>query len=207
MDAATLFAEIYRTDAWNGGSGPGSSPRFCEPLVDWLSGWILENGIRSVVDLGCGDCQWMPDVVRRTGIRYRGIDVVLDVIHANKVREPRLDFAWDDFTTDPSVLPVADLYWSKDVLQHWSDEQIASWLDRFFAARPEAVLLVANCSNQTSSPRTLDPRWHFAPLSGSLDPLRRYHPDMLFQWSGKSVYRLHSRSSTRQPRTSDIPAD
>lgn len=207
MDAATLFAEIYRTDAWNGGSGPGSDPRFCEPLVDWLSNWIRDHQIRSIVDLGCGDCRWMPQVVERTGISYRGIDVVLDVVVANKSRlSPGLVFAWDDFTTDPSVLPVADLYWAKDVLQHWDDRTIESWLDRFFAARPGAQLLVANCSNQRSSPRSLDPRWHFAPLSGSLEPLSLYDPDPVFQWATKTIYRLHSRSSTGHPRTSESPA-
>jgi hypothetical protein len=91
-------------------------------------------------------------------------------------------------------------------LQHWPDEVVVDWLDRFFAVHPLARLLVCNCSNQTATPRRLDRRWHFAPLSGSLPPLRDYAPEVLFQWSGKAVYRLHARSPSLRPEISDGPA-
>jgi hypothetical protein len=199
MDAASVFTDIYARDAWTGGSGPGSDPKFCEPLVDWLSQYIHRERVDWIVDLGCGDCQWMPEVVMRTLTRYIGIDCVLDVIHANKQRgHVALEFRWDQFATDPAAIPDADLYWCKDVLQHWTDAEIVSFLDRFFAAKPGARLLVCNCAGQTQSPRTLDQRWHFAPLSGTMEPLSRYSPERLFSWNGKHVYRVfcagHQRS-------------
>lgn len=212
MDAPSVFSNIYATDAWGSGSGPGSTPKFCRPLVDWLSRWIVRNRIDSIVDLGCGDCQWMPEVAMTTLSEYTGVDVVLDVIHANKSRHGAwAHFLWDDFRTDPAGLPEGDLYWAKDVLQHWPDDEIVSWLDRFFAAKPDATLLVCNCSHQATTPRVLDSRWHFAPLSGSLPPLCDYSPQMLFQWSTKTVHRLfpaghHRSGSALRAPTSDAPA-
>jgi len=37
--------------------------------------WVLERPIRSVLDIGCGECEWRAAVARlRPGIRYVGVD-------------------------------------------------------------------------------------------------------------------------------------
>jgi hypothetical protein len=212
MDAASVFSDIYARDAWSGGSGPGSTPAFCGPLVDWLVAYCNAQNVGSIVDLGCGDCQWMPQVVGKIKSRYLGVDCVLDVVRANKMRFlTDMDFMWGHFDADPAFIPRADLYWMKDVLQHWPDDEIVSFLDRFFAAKPGARLLVCNCADQKASPRILDLRWRFHPLSGTMEPLSRYSPERLFAWNGKHVYRLrcagHQRAGSFLPdRTSDTPS-
>jgi hypothetical protein len=206
MDAQAVFSGFYARDAWNGGSGPGSAREFCEPLVSFLRGLVIDEGIGSICDIGCGDLQWMPDVAGIPGMEYTGIDVVPAVIAANRERFRWGRFIRADLTRDLDWYPRADLYWMKDVLQHWPDEIVVDWLDRFFAVHPLARLLVCNCSHQTTTPRALDRKWHFAPLSGSLPPLRDYAPEVLFEWSGKTVYRLHARSPSLRPEMSDVPA-
>lgn len=206
MDASRVFSEIYRDDRWNGGSGPGSDVEFCRPLVEWLVRYVEENGIRSLVDFGCGDFRWMPEVLRRTGIDYVGLDVVPSLIQSHRARFPQWRFdVVDASTARPSVLPEADLYWAKDVLQHWPDEVIAGFLDRFFAARPRARIVACNCTGQRG-PRRLDARYHFAPLDGDQEPLARFAPDLLFAWGGKAVHRLHHRSAAADLPTSLRPA-
>jgi hypothetical protein len=207
MDAARVFSEIYATDAWSGGSGPGSTPDFCRPLVEWLADFVDSTAIHSVVDFGCGDFQWMPEVLERTGVGYVGLDVVPGLIASHRARFPRWSFdVLDASTVDLSVLPNADLYWSKDVMQHWPDEAIAGFLDRFFAARPGARLVVCNCRGQRPGPRQLDRRWHFAPLDGDREPLAAWSPVELFAWRGKAVYLLHQRSVVDPRPTSLEPA-
>jgi hypothetical protein len=197
MDPASVFSAIYAGDRWTGGSGPGSRPGFCRPLVRWLTNYIRDNDIGSLCDLGCGDFQWMPDVLRATGIDYTGLDVYGPLIsrHRAAYREYRFcELAVS--VAELGRIPEAGLYWCKDVLQHWPSGTISDFLGGFFAARPAARLLVCNCAGQTSDVRTLDDRWHFAPLDGTRPPLSAFRPVLLFAWGGKHVYSLST--SARQ---------
>jgi hypothetical protein len=209
MDAPAVFASIYEDDRWNGGSGPGSRLRFCRPLVRWLRGYLAEHRIRSLVDLGCGDLQWMPAALADLDVTYTGLDVVESVLDRHRQHLPANRWAFElvDVATAPiEAIPTADLYWAKDVLQHWPSASITAWLRRFFRARPKAHLVVCNCHGQTASDRQLDAVWHFAPLDPSRPPLAEFHEATLFSWGGKTVVRLgHQRSSTGFPETSDDP--
>lgn len=189
-DSRAVFEAIYAGDRWGGGSGPGSTPAFCAPLVDWLADYIARERVKWLVDLGCGDFQWMPAVIAATGVGYAGLDVVEELLAGHRSRHPGLRFLAADVATAPAdELPEGDLYWAKDVLQHWSSEQVETWLARFFAARPAAHLVVCNCSGQRGR-RRLDSRWRFAPLSASQPPLAAWRPEVLFEWGGKEVVRL-----------------
>lgn len=56
-----VFNEIYEKNKWyGGGSGYGSEPNYNIPLMVFMSHWIGKNHIKSIVDLGCGDLQWVP---------------------------------------------------------------------------------------------------------------------------------------------------
>lgn len=200
MDATSLFSGIYSEDRWNGGSGPGSTPAFCQPVAEFLAAYIRDNRIRSLVDLGCGDFQWMPTVLAETGVTYCGLDVVPAVIARHRAAWPGRRFDVVDVSAAPAgEIPAADLYWSKDVLQHWPSQVVADFLDRFFAAKPEAHLLVCNCAGQPAGGRVLDDRWHFAPLDATQSPLADFGPELVFAWGGKHVYRLHQRSASALP--------
>lgn len=197
MDAPAVFAEIYKHDRWTGGSGPGSTAAFCRPLAQWLRGYLVQHQICSLVDLGCGDLQWMPAALAGLKVDYVGLDVVPQLLDAHRQRLPadRFTFQVLDVATAPAGdIPAGELYWAKDVLQHWPSADVAAFLDRFFAARPNAHLVVVNCDGQTADDRPLDARWHFAPLAGDRPPLVAYHPAPLFRWQGKTVHRLHHRS-------------
>jgi len=197
MDAPAVFAEIYGQDRWTGGSGPGSTVAFCRPLAQWLRGYLAEHRIRSLVDLGCGDLQWMPGALAGLDVDYVGLDVVPELLEAHRLRLPadRFRFHVLDVATAPATaIPAGDLYWAKDILQHWPSDNVVAFLDRFFAARPDAHLVVVNCDRQTTDLRELDARWHFAPLAADRPPLLAYRPVPLFSWQGKTAHRLHHRS-------------
>jgi len=52
------FARHYETDAWIGGSGIGSHAVNTQGYVRFLQRFIRANGVKSVVDFGCGDWQF-----------------------------------------------------------------------------------------------------------------------------------------------------
>jgi hypothetical protein len=200
MDATALFSGIYDQDRWTGGSGPGSTPDFCRPVAGFLAAYIRDNRVRSLVDLGCGDFQWMPGVLAETGVCYVGLDVVPALIDRHRAAWPGRRFDLFDVSAAPAgEIPAADLYWSKDVLQHWPSELVTAFLDLFFAAKPGAHLLVCNCAGQAADDRVLDDRWHFAPLGAGQPPLADFAPELVFAWRGKHVYRLHQRAASTLP--------
>jgi SAM-dependent methyltransferase len=121
-----VFDTIYRDGVWRGGSGPGSREDVTRVYRDYLQYFMRVNRVTSVVDLGCGD--W--EISRHmdwTGINYTGVDVSAVVLQSTqKFTRDGVRFLRADAMVDP--LPYADLLIAKDVLQHWPNADILSFL-------------------------------------------------------------------------------
>ena len=81
-----IFEEMYQKKIWGGGSGVGSLPEATVRYRAVLQKLLTDYQVRSVVDIGCGDWQ-TGSLVDWTGIEYTGIDIVPEVIEAD--RNPR----------------------------------------------------------------------------------------------------------------------
>jgi hypothetical protein len=193
MDA--VFTDVYARGVWGVGSGGGSTPEHCAPLRDFLIDYLRSAGAASLVDLGCGDMQWMPAVVRATGVSYTGVDCVAPLLERHRATygaEPAFSFVHADVAgAPPGTLPTGDVYFTKDVLQHWPTETIEAWLRAFFDARPDAHLLVANCSHDAQPARPRIVAGEAAALRGEYAPLSYFRPEALLRWQTKTLYRLH----------------
>ena len=181
-----VFAQIYKKDVWTKGSGPGSTVAFCAPLVDFLVKYVEQNKVKSFCDLGCGDLQWVPGFLARVpDLQYFGVDCVPSLmkkeIHGTLINK---DFS----SCAPSELPDADLYFVKDVLQHWPSDMIDGWLKAFFKVRPRARLLTINDSEQGRERIVQVGGW--GGLDGERLPLSGYDAQELFAWGGKKSYVL-----------------
>lgn len=123
----SVFDEIYATSYWGNGSGEGSSLDATLPYKKFLENFIKSKGVRSVVDLGCGDWQFS-QFVDFSGATYQGFDVANSVINENrkKYSTENVEFS---LLGDYCNLPPADLLLCKDVLQHLSNEEIAKVLN------------------------------------------------------------------------------
>jgi hypothetical protein len=86
-------------------------------LVERLNAVIHHVGARSLVDVGCGDWNWMK---RGTlGVAYTGIDVVPELIKENQRYEgPGVQFAEVNAIVGP--IPWADAALCREVLFHLS---------------------------------------------------------------------------------------
>ncbi|MBN9657339.1 MAG: class I SAM-dependent methyltransferase [Acidobacteria bacterium] len=124
---------IYRDGIWGQipgqdfCSGPGSVDEIAVPYAAAVGHFLGQQGIRSVTDLGCGDFR----VGRRVSAlvdQYNGVDCVPDLIAHLRRTETRngVSFHCLDLTRDP--LPAAGAVLLRQVLQHLSNEQIASAL-------------------------------------------------------------------------------
>lgn len=116
------FEEIFRTSAWNYGesvSGPGSTLLQTETIREELPLLLEELAIRSILDAGCGDLNWMREL-RVPLERYVGIDVVADLVRRNRRQygSSARTFRVADITCDR--LPRVDLVLCRDCLVHFS---------------------------------------------------------------------------------------
>jgi SAM-dependent methyltransferase len=129
LSVAETFRNIYRTKAWgdNGQpfcSGTGSRGPISEQYCAFVTKFVRDHQVQSIVDLGCGDFSVGRQIVEASSVRYTGIDVVPELIehHRSTVRDPRVSFKCADITNDP--LPAADLCLIRQVLQHLSNAEI-----------------------------------------------------------------------------------
>lgn len=124
-DVQKVFSQIFENKVWSTGesvSGRGSSRMQARNLIQSLPPLLREFGVRTLLDLPCGDFNWMQHVDLGS-IDYIGADIVPGLIAHNKAYElPGVRFEVMDIITDP--LPKVDLIFTRDCLVHLSVAQI-----------------------------------------------------------------------------------
>lgn len=128
-----------------GGNGSGSMPANVAPLVAALPALLAKYDVRSVLDLGCGDVDWIAPVMRALGVRYVGVDVVPGPIAANKLKHPDLEFY--AITGPADKLPEVDLVICRDVFAHLPGNLV---LEVIAQAKRAAPLLLATSFTKTA---------------------------------------------------------
>lgn len=129
------FSKIYDENKWRGSesqSGPSSSLARTATLRAGLAEFIEKFDVSSILDLPCGDFNWMKHFLAERDIRYIGGDIVDFVIASNKTKasstaaqleNKRIRFEVIDLRQDP--LPSSDLLICRDCLFHLSYKDIA----------------------------------------------------------------------------------
>ena len=114
------FSMIYKENLWEckeSVSGWGSTFVSTTSLRKYLPAIFEKYHIDSILDIPCGDYNWMK-YVDKGNLKYIGADIVEELIEINKTKYPGIDFRVIDLTKDE--LPQVDLIFCKDCLQHSS---------------------------------------------------------------------------------------
>jgi len=117
-----VFSHVYENDGFYSGgesrSGSGSSLEMTEKIREGIIKLIKEKNIKTIVDLACGDFNWMKEIVFRFE-RYTGGDIVPKCIEENNERysNSRIKFIVHNIATD--IIPDADLLFVRDVIGHY----------------------------------------------------------------------------------------
>ena len=118
-----VFTNIYTTNLWGSTetvSGTGSELANMVNIIEELPLLCAAYKINKVVDIGCGDFNWMQKVVSNFEY-YLGIDVVTDIIKQNKVfASNRIKFRCGDFEKMRLQAYEFDAVILNDVLVHFS---------------------------------------------------------------------------------------
>jgi 2-polyprenyl-3-methyl-5-hydroxy-6-metoxy-1,4-benzoquinol methylase len=110
-----------------GGNGSGSSPEKTAALPAAIWSLIADYEIASILDFGCGEISWMKPFATTAEIIYTGVDVVPEVIEANRALGLNASFAVLD---EDLILPACDLVLCRDVLAHLSNATAIETLRR-----------------------------------------------------------------------------
>lgn len=128
LSTRDAFSKIYDENLWGGSpgeicSGSGSTPEYAQAYANAIRGFLLENKIGTVVDLGCGDFA-IGNMIQIPKMKYIGVDVVPRVIERNLrlFKQENIEFKCLDIIDDE--LPTADVCLIRQVLQHLSNAQI-----------------------------------------------------------------------------------
>jgi len=144
MNNEQEFSRIASSNMWGSQEtpcGPGSTVEACKPILEALPRWISKFEVKSIVDLGCGDWNWMKHL-DLSGIQYDGFDVVEFFIAGNRKYETRnIRFHHADILE--AEIPTSDLVICKDVLGHLPNDLVLKVLDK---VKGKARLLAASTS-------------------------------------------------------------
>ncbi len=123
LPLAERFDRIVRTNLWGAQSrsGLGSELGATARLRAILPSFLARHGVRSLLDVPCGDFGWLSLV--DLGVSYTGADIVPSLVDENERRyggPSGRRFLTLDLTKD--ALPRADLVLCRDCLVHLSFE-------------------------------------------------------------------------------------
>lgn len=188
------FTKVYEEKHWgdngeteySGSSGSGSSLEYNKSYIPYLREVIKMNHIKTVVDLGCGDFKCGPAIYEGLDVSYTGYDVYKKIVDYNTSRHPNYTFKHLDFCNKKEEIIRADICILKDVIQHWSLDNIYTFLDYLVDNKCFKFILLVNCCHQIQDNQDIY-NGDFRPLSSKFLPLKKYKAIKVHNYGTKEV--------------------
>ena len=162
MSLEAVFSWYYDRPVWGRGaesiSGGGSTTAATETIRSALPKLISDFGVRTMLDIPCGDGNWMSQVPLNLDL-YIGADIVQQLVDFNLRRwgeTERRKFAKLDLTRDG--LPRVDLIFCRDCLVHLSDANVIRGLANIKASG-SMYLITTTFPNHPENADIVDGEW------------------------------------------------
>lgn len=143
MNRAESFTHIYKTNNWGSQesrSGPGSSMERTVAIRQQLVEFIDELDCKTVIDLGCGDFNWMKHVVSDR-IDYVGCDIVEELIKENNETHGSENVSFRQLDAVEAVPPKGDLLICREMLIHLSNDDSIRAIRNMVRSKSDVILL------------------------------------------------------------------
>ena len=145
---SSRFSRIYEQHAWSGGgaetrSGAGSTIVATEQIRSQLPRLLREYQATGLMDIGCGDFNWMKEV--ELPVPYLGLDIVDSMISSNSAKygTNAIRFACLDATREP--LPAGyDFAICREVLFHLSFRDCKRLLRNVLSSEARFLMLTTS---------------------------------------------------------------
>ena len=130
-----IFTEIMRTNHWGGAesvSGIGSDSSQTAFLIPELESLLQRYHITSMLDIPCGDFNWMRKVSFDGD--YIGADIVPTLVEVNRLKYQSKNRRFEVLDITADTLPVVDLIFTRDCLVHLSVSEVFDALENIKAS-------------------------------------------------------------------------
>jgi hypothetical protein len=142
---AGVFTQHFEENGWGCSesiSGHGSTVSATQTVRSVLPKLIAELGVQSVLDIPCGDFNWMQHV--DLPVRYIGADIVDELIERNRRRFASDLHSFVQLDVTVSDLPKVDLVLCRDYLFHLSFYDITKAIDNLCRSGSSYLLATTN---------------------------------------------------------------
>lgn len=126
MSTKEIFTKIRDKNEWGSSesvSGPGSEIEQTSTLRMELQKILKTKNIKSILDVPCGDFNWMKEV-DLSGIDYTGGDIVDKIVAENQKKHGSGGIKFMPVNIITDVLPQSDLIFVRDCFVHLSYKDI-----------------------------------------------------------------------------------
>tara|TARA_Y100000385_G_C12801461_1_gene512061 strand:- start:24 stop:620 length:597 start_codon:yes stop_codon:yes gene_type:complete len=174
------FSKIYSKNIWGGGSGTGSKmSRNNQKYIDILQDILNKYEINTICDVGCGDWEFSQNI--DFGKReYLGIDCVSSVIEKDKENFKDKNINFDHKVIGDDYIPEGfDLIIIKDVIQHWTDEDIMKYFSQIieknkYVFSTNGYKFMRDPTKNTLDKRDISNQYRYHPVSVDKYPLLEF---------------------------------
>lgn len=160
LSTRAKFSLIYNKNLWDEAasvSGPGATLGATGSIRRALPEMFEKLAIRSVLDIPCGDFNWMRHVDMKN-IDYTGADIVDDLIKKNTQHFASNNRKFRVLDIVNNILPAVDLIICRDGLVHLSDREIIKAVKNIKKSG-STYLLATNFSQKKCNTKIGDDRW------------------------------------------------
>ena len=161
-----VFTDIYVKNHWQSErsrSGTGSDEIQTTEVKLILKRIIQEYRISSILDIPCGDFNWIKEI-DLSPVAYLGADIVAKIIDVNNAvhKKENIEFLQADITT--SKHPQVDLIFCRDCLVHFSYQDIEKAIKNLRLSQSKYLLTTTfpahtNSNIVTGNWRPLNLQW------------------------------------------------
>ncbi len=164
-----IFTDKYINNSWKGSeskSGPGSSLNRNLLLLEKLENFVFDNNIKTIIDCGCGDFNWMKKFNFSLIEKYVGVDVVNPVIKNNNDKYSNDIISFTNSNLIEDDIDKFDLILCKDVLFHLSYDDSLSCLNNF--KRSNSTFLISTTFDKFKNKDIISGDWR--PINLETEP-------------------------------------
>lgn len=143
------FKYIYDNNHWGGSaskSGQGSDRNQVSKIIKELPELIKEYNLQSILDIPCGDFNWMKSL-DLSGVKYTGADIVDEIVEVNNTNYSGEDKNFVKLNIIDNSLPKYDLILCRDCFVHFSNDDIIKSIKNIKASKSKYLLTTTftNC--------------------------------------------------------------
>ncbi|MDX2442963.1 MAG: class I SAM-dependent methyltransferase [Bacteroidales bacterium] len=139
---AERFSYIHKNNHWVGQStvsGEGSEEKQTQEVRTNLPKIISQFKIRTILDIPCGDFNWMKNIELNIK-QYIGGDIVPEIIEQNNTRYSNDNRKFLQLDIIKNKLPMVDLIFCRDCLVHLSIEDIQKSIENIKNSNSQYIL-------------------------------------------------------------------